>query len=41
MDVENCEFVEKSELVYVGRSGDVPSMFQEVAGPDHAWKFRL
>jgi len=41
MDVENCEFMQKSELAYVGRSGAVPSMGQEVAGLDDAWKCRL
>jgi len=41
MDVENGEFMEKSELAYVGRSGTVPGMGQEVAEPDHAWKCRL
>ena len=41
VDVENGEFMEKSELAYVGRSGTVPGMGQEVAEPDHAWKCRL
>jgi len=41
MHVENGEFMEKSELAYVGRSGAVPGMGQEVSGPDHAWKCRL
>jgi len=36
MDVENFEFMEKSELIRA-----VLGTFQEVAGPDHAWMCRL